>query len=94
MSTEDQVSDDAAERPGGEEEDRPKYAAGTRLYLWKLVAQKWLVAGIVLLAIGAAVAYVLTATRVYRSSAIVLIKPVGVNLEAVGPKDPNLSLIH
>jgi len=37
---------DAAERPGGEEEDRPKYAAGTRLYLWKLVAQKWLGAGI------------------------------------------------
>ena len=89
MSTEERVNGDDAERPGGEAEERPQDAAGTRLFLWKLVAQKWLVLGIVLPAIGAAVAYVVSTTPIYRSSALVLIKPVGVNLEAVGPKDPN-----
>ncbi len=58
-----------------------------RLYLWKLAAQKRLIALIVIVTVGAAATYAFLAPPHYRSSATVLIWPVGVNLAALSPKD-------
>ena len=73
---------------GGDDTGHRGSGAG-HLYLWKLVAQKRLIAVITILIVGAATAHTFVVTPMYRSTATVLVKPVGVNLAVLGPKDPN-----
>ncbi|MEA2550720.1 MAG: hypothetical protein QOE25_489, partial [Actinomycetota bacterium] len=72
-----------AETEGAPSGTDPMSAARRRL--WKLFAQRRMILLITLGVVVLAAAYAFLATPVYRSTSTVAVKPVGVDLNALGP---------